>query len=551
MKRETDKTGKRLVLLAGAIAIVAGCFTAYIPAIESGFIWDDDEYVTNNPLLSAPDGLYRIWFSTDSPSQYFPLVYTTFRAEYQLWGLNPVGYHTVNVAIHCINALLLWVILRRLSIPWAWFASVIFALHPVQVESVAWITERKNILMLFFSLLSALCWVKFVFDNQTGRKTILLYAGSLLFFALALFSKATACTLPAALLLILWLKHSPVTTRRLAQIVPYIIMGIGDGLLVMWWEKHHQGMGVVNLSLSSTEKILIAGRALWFYLWKLIWPVNLTFSYPRWNIDATDVWQYIWPVSFVAVMTAGWLLRKRTGRGIPTAIIFFPAMLLPMLGFFSLYTFVYTFVADHYQYMASIGPIAVAAGAVAIAYRRSGENAKFIIVSAVGVLLITLGVLTWRQCEAYTSRDTLWIDTLKKNHDSWLAHGELASSLYRQRKFDEALPHLDRLLELARYVKKIHPRAYSDAYYCKGLIFTAKGRLEDAAEQYRKSLEVDNNSALVHYLLADILVKQGKIEEATMHLQKGFEIAKAKGVNNLAEDIRTRLEAIEKQKTGN
>ena len=214
MKQVVDKTRARLAVWAGAIVIVVGCFTAYIPAIESGFIWDDDEYVTNNTLLSAPDGLYRIWFSTDSPSQYFPLVYTTFRAEYQLWGLNPAGYHAVNVVIHCINALLLWVILRRLSIPGAWLASAIFSLHPVHVESVAWITERKNVLMLFFSLLSVLCWVKFIFDNQTGRKAILLYAGSLLFCALALFSKATACTLPAALVLILWLKHSPVTLRR-------------------------------------------------------------------------------------------------------------------------------------------------------------------------------------------------------------------------------------------------------------------------------------------------------------------------------------------------
>ncbi len=326
MKRETDKTGKRLVLLAGAIAIVAGCFTAYIPAIESGFIWDDDKYVTANPLLSAPDGLYRIWFSTDSPSQYFPLVYTTFRAEYQLWGLNPAGYHAVNVAIHCINALLLWVILRRLSIPGAWLASAIFALHPVHVESVAWITERKNTLMLLFSLLSILCWVKFVFDNQTGRKAILLYAGSLLFFALALFSKATACMLPAALVLILWLKHSPDNSSRAwLQIVPYIAMGIGDGLLVMWWERHHQGTGYVNFGLSVTEKVLIAGRALWFYLWKLVWPVNLTFSYPRWNIDATDVWQYAWPREFRSwFWSAGWLLRKRTGRGIPCRNYFFP-----------------------------------------------------------------------------------------------------------------------------------------------------------------------------------------------------------------------------------
>jgi tetratricopeptide (TPR) repeat protein len=551
MRRVADKTGKELVLLAGALVIVVGCFAAYIPAIQGGFVWDDDDYVTANPLLTAPDGLYRIWFSTDTPSQYFPLAYTTFRVEYQLWGLNPAGYHTVNVAIHSINALLLLVILRRLSIPWAWFAATVFALHPVNVESVAWITERKNVLMLFFSLLSVLCWVEFVFISKPGRKAILLYAGSLLFCALALFSKATACTLPAALVLILWLKRSPVTAKRWLQIAPYIAMAIGIGLLVMWWEKHHQGMGVVNLGLSGTEKTLIAGRALWFYLWKLIWPVNLAFSYPRWNIDAHSAWQYGWPVSFVIAIVCAWLLRNRLGRGPVTALLFFPAMLFPMLGFFPLYTFVYTFVADHYQYMACIGPIAVAAGAAAIAYRKSGKNAKFIIASAAGVLLLTLGILTWRQCEAYTSRDTLWIDTLKKNPDSWLAHGELATSLYRQRKFDEALPHLDRLLELAQYVKKIHPRAYSDAYYCKGLIFTVKGRPEDAAEQYKMSLEVDDNSALVHYLLANILAKQGKIEEATAHYRHGLEIARAKGAKNLAEDIRRQLEAVEKQKTEN
>jgi tetratricopeptide (TPR) repeat protein len=548
MRRVVDNTGRKLVLLAGAFVIVVGCFAAYIPAIQGGFVWDDDDYVTANPLLSAPDGLYRIWFSTDTPSQYFPLTYTTFRVEYQLWGLDPAGYHTVNVAIHAINALLLWLILRRLSIPWAWFAAAVFALHPVNVESVAWITERKNVLMLFFSLLSILCWVEFVLGAKSGRKAILLYACSLLFCALALFSKATACTLPAALVLILWLNRSPVTVKRCLQIVPYIAMSIGIGLLVMWWEKHHQGMGFVNLGLSTTEKTLIAGRALWFYLWKLFWPVNLAFSYPRWNIDAHSVWQYGWPVSFVIAIVCAWLLRNRLGRGPVTALLFFPAMLLPMLGFFPLYTFVYTFVADHYQYMACIGPVALVAAGGAVVFDRSGKNARFVIASAAGVLLLTLGILTWRQCHAYAGRDTLWTDTLEKNPDSWLAHGELASSLYRQGKLDEALPHLDRLLELAQYVKKIHPRAYSDAYYSKGLIYTAKGRPQDAAEQYTKSLEVDDNSALVHYLLANILVKQGKVEEATAHYRHGLEIAKAKGAKNLAEAIQRQLDAVEKQK---
>ena len=548
MKRVDDKTGRKLVLPGGAIAIVVGCFTAYMPAIQGGFVWDDNRYVTANPLLTAPDGLYRIWFSTDAPSQYFPLVYTTFRAEYQLWGLNPAGYHVVNVAIHSINTLLLWLVLRRLGAPGAWLASAIFALHPVNVESVAWITERKNVLMLFFSLLSVLCWVEFVFGSKSGRKAILPYAGSLLFCALALFSKATACTLPAVLVLILWLKGSPVTAKRWLQIVPYIAMAIGIGLLVMWWERNHQGTGFVNFGLSPVEKTLLAGRALWFYLWKLFWPANLMFSYPRWNIDATNIWQYAWPVAFVIAILCAWLLRKRMGRAPLTALLFFVLTLFPMLGFFPLYTFVYSFVADHYQYAACIGPIVLAAGIAAAVYRRSGGNAKLVIASAAGVLLLTLGTLTWRQCGIYKDSDTLWADTLEKNPDSWLAHGEIGGSLYRQGKLDEALFHLDRQLELAAYLKKIHPMAYSDAYYCKGLIFTAKGRLADAAEQYKMSLEVDDNSALVHYLLANILAKQGKVEEATTHYRHGLEIARAKGAENLAEDIRRQLEAIEKQK---
>ena len=547
MRQVVDKTGKELVLLAGAIAIVVGCFAAYMPAIQGGFIWDDDRYVTANPLLTAPDGLYRIWFSTDAPSQYFPLVYTTFRVEYQLWGLNPAGYHAVNVVIHCINALLLLVILRRLSTPWAWFASAVFALHPVNVESVAWITERKNVLMLFFSLLSVLCWVEFVFGSKSGRKAILLYAGSLLFCAFALFSKATACTLPAVLVLILWLKGSPVTARRWLQIVPFVAMGACIGLLVMWWEKHHQGMGFVNLGLIPTEKALIAGRALWFYLWKLIWPANLMFSYPRWNIDAHSVWQYGWPVAFVIAIVFAWLLRKRMGRASLAALLFFALTLFPMLGFFPLYTFVYSFVADHYQYAACIGPIVLAAAGGAMFFGRSGKNAKLVILWSAGTILVALGTLTWRQCQVYRNADTLWADTLKKNPDSWLAHGEIGGSLYRQGKLDEALFHLDRQIELAAYLKKIHPMAYSDAYYCKGLIFTAKGRLGDAAEQYKKSLEIDDNSALVHYLLANILAKQGKVEEAAAHYRQGLEIARAKGAENLAENIRRQLEAVEKQ----
>src|ERR1700747_3116407 len=222
-----------------ALILAAVTIFAYRPAWNGGFLWDDDDYITHNELLTAPDGLRRIWFSLDSPSQYFPLVYTTFRIEHAVWGLNPTGYHWVNLLLHVANALLVWRLLVRLNIPGAWLASAIFALHPVQVESVAWITERKNVLMGLFFLLSIRAWVEFV-DKRTKQRWFF-YVLALLLYALALFSKTTACTLPAALFLILWLQGRRINQRQLVQLVPFVVLALGMGLLTVWWERYHQG----------------------------------------------------------------------------------------------------------------------------------------------------------------------------------------------------------------------------------------------------------------------------------------------------------------------
>src|SRR5947207_3744774 len=218
-----------------ALILAAVTIFAYRPAWNGGFVWDDDDYIIKNHLLTAPNGLQRIWFSLDSPSQYFPLTYTTFRIERALWDLNPTGYHWVNLLLHVANALLVWWLLTRLKIPGAWLAAGIFALHPVQVESVAWITERKNVLMGFFFLLTLLCWTRFV-EKERGWN---FYGAALGCYALALFSKTTACTIPAALLLILWLKRKPINLAGLAQVAPFVILGLAMGLVSIWWERYH------------------------------------------------------------------------------------------------------------------------------------------------------------------------------------------------------------------------------------------------------------------------------------------------------------------------
>src|SRR4030095_3153409 len=299
----------------------------------------------------------------DSPSQYFPLTYSTFRIEHALWGLNTTGYHWVNLLLHVGNALLVWAVLARLGVPGSWLAAAIFALHPVQVESVAWITERKNVLMGFFFLLTLLAWVAFI-DKRTRRRGIF-YCLALIFYLLALSAKATACTLPAALFLIFWLQKRPITMRRLMQIVPFVVLGIGMGLLAVWWERYHQGTNRnVFAFLSPLDRILVASRAVSFYLSKIFWPSNLTFIYPRWNISAAHVVDYIWWWAGLGACAAIYFLRRYVGRSVEVAAAFFVITLSPVLGFVMLFTFRYTFVADHYQYLACIGPIALVSAGI-------------------------------------------------------------------------------------------------------------------------------------------------------------------------------------------
>src|SRR6266403_6421220 len=353
------------LLLALLLAVTT--ILAYQPVWHGGFIWDDDAYITNNELLTAPDGLRRIWFSLDSPSQYFPLVYTMFRFEHSWWGLNPTGYHIVNILLHIANALILWNLLARLHVSGAWLAGAIFALHPVQVESVAWITERKNVLMGFFFLLTLLAWLAFV-DERTKRPWSF-YVLALILYMLALSAKTTACTLPAALFLILWLQKKAINWKRIFEILPFLVLGLAMGLLAMWWERYHQGTSRAAITfLSPIERVLVASRAVLFYLSKLIWPSNLTFIYPKWTISPEHLLDYVWLVAAIAVCMAIYWLRRSTGRSVEVAAAFLGATLSPVLGFIMLFTFRYTFVADHYQYLACIGPIAlVSAGVVTFA----------------------------------------------------------------------------------------------------------------------------------------------------------------------------------------
>jgi tetratricopeptide (TPR) repeat protein len=520
------------MIILGCVVIAGACFLAYSSAIKGPFLWDDHKYITNNELLGAPDGLFRIWFSTDVPSQYFPLVYTTFRFEFQLWGLNPIGYHVDNIILHIISALLLWLILTRLSIPAAFVAAAAFALHPVNVESVAWISERKNTLMLVFLLLSVFFYFELVLRSPTRRRTVVFYLLSLFCFALSLFSKTTACVLPLVLILLLWFKQVPLNARRIIQVTPYFVLSLAMGLLTIWWEKNHQGVGLIDLGLSVSDKLLIASRAIWFYTGKIFWPFDLAFSYPRWKIDAAQPAQYVWLLA--CLITAGglFIFRRRIGRGPVAAVIFFVIALFPMLGFFTLYTFLYSWVADHYAYMATIGLITLAASVGSRVIYRLGKRGRMVGPVVAAVVLIALGFLTWRQAGLYSNPELIWRDTLKKNPDSWLAHNNLGLILIAGNNPDEAVVHLSRSLELVRDTKEFHPHDVAAAHFNLGLIYRGQNKFNEAVGQFEQTVKIDPNDfeaqrelATTHYQWAEVLSKEGNVLGQITHLHRALDIA--------------------------
>ena len=486
-----------------ALLLAAVTFSVYHPAWRGGFVWDDDAYVTNNDLLTAPDGLRRIWFSLDAPSQYFPLVYTTFRLERALWGLNPLGYHLVNICLHITTALLLWRLLVRLQIPGAFLAAAIFALHPVQVESVAWITERKNVLMGVFFMLTLLTWWNFISLSSTRRWWM--YGLTLLFYALALFSKTTACTLPAALVLILWLKKRPINKRRLLEVIPFVVLGLVMGLVTMWWERYHQGTRGPLFALALRERLLVASHAIWFYLGKLIWPVNLTFIYPKWQGIPLRASSYLWCIATLVACGVIYVLRRRFGRSIEVAAVFFVATLSPVLGFIMLYTFRYTFVADHYQYLASIGPITLASAAAATAAERL-RRFRPLIVSSASFVVVLLAILTWRQSGMYSNIEALWRTTIQRNPQCWMAHNNLGIVLLEKGNRGKALEQFQKTVEMA-------PND-PEANYNLGNALLQEGDANTAADYSARAVALAPRDAEAQVALGNALLEKGSRDEA-------------------------------------
>jgi tetratricopeptide (TPR) repeat protein len=475
--------------------ILAAAFVAYLPALRGGLLWDDTSHVTR-PDLQSLHGLWRIWFHLGATQQYYPLLHSAFWVEHRIWGDAVLGYHLTNVLLHAASACLVVLIVRRLGLPGAWLAGLLFALHPVCVESVAWISEQKSTLSGFFYLASALAYLRFDWSRRVWR-----YVLALGLFVLALLTKTVTATLPAALLVVFWWQRGRVDWKRdVLPLAPWLALGASAGLFTAWVERTYIGAHGADFGLTLLQRVLVAGRAIWFYAGKLVWPANLTFFYPRWKVDPSQWWQYLFPAGVLAVASGlAWLAHRH--RGPLAGFLIFAGTLFPVLGFFDIYPFRYAYVADHFEYLASLG-ILVPAAVLLVRWR----------VAIPAALLAVLGVLTWGQSTIYRDSDTLYRETLERNPDSWLAHNNLGNSLLERGRRDEAMAHFQAAL-------RVKPD-YWEAHLSLGnALAEIPGRLPDAITEYQAAIRNEPNSERAHNNLGNALTRAGRLREAVAELQ--------------------------------
>lgn len=499
-------------LLVGLLLFV-GTIVAYLPTIQGGFIWDDDAYVQKNTVLLTGAGLRDIWLKPSATPQYYPLVYTSYWIEYHLWAQNSAGYHATNIVLHALGSLLLWRLLAHLELPGAAWVAALFAVHPVHVESVAWITERKNVLSGAFYFAAFWAYLRFALPLRRRPpllwRTVCLYSLSLALFACALLSKTVTCSLPAAVLLVLWWKRGRLAWRDLGLLSPFLAMGAVMGLVTAHLEVVHVGASGSEWSLTILERTLLAGRILWFYIAKLVWPAELMFFYPKWTIDTSAAWQYLFSIAFAGGVAGLWWFRRSIGRGPLVSVLFFAGTLFPALGFFNVYPMRYSYVADHFQYLASAGVIALAVAAVLSLACRFGRGGR-IGVSVLGLgALALLGSVTWRQGEKYTDVEVLWRDTIQKNPDAWMARNNLGNILVKLGRPEEAIRQYEQAL-------RVKPDEASIYHNCAGALLLLN-RFEEAIEYEQVSVRLNPRYVEAQCTLAIALGLRNDVRGAMEH----------------------------------
>jgi tetratricopeptide (TPR) repeat protein len=557
-----------------AVAIFGLVFLVYWPVLHGEFIWDDFLLVGQNPLVTGRLGPGTVWFGTS-----FPLTTLAFWAQYLAWGMNAHAFHVVNVTLHALNAVLLWRLLARLQVRGAWLGAVLFAVHPVCVATVAWISELKNTLSLCFFLLSFLWYLRFTqqaepkvtaLENQGTarvRRARLFYALSLVAFVLSLLSKTSTVVLPVVLLATAWWQRRRLQRADLLRTAPYFALGLGFGLMTIWMQQREAIKGATVQMEGLWGRLAGAGWALWFYLGKALAPVNLSLIYSRWEIDTRSLWAYLPVLAWGAGLALCWRFRSGLGRHLLFGLGCYTLALLPVLGFLDMYYLSISRVADHFQYLALIAPTALVAAGLSFGFSSFREDAEeqatnplhdiagaaptpdaptsaapapeiresaaapfrprvqsAAVVFAI-VVVTTLSVQTLRRSHVFSTEEKVWQDTLARNPAAWPARNNLGVILAGRQRYEEARAQFESSLRLNQHNANAHANL--------GQLLEVQGKSVEAEAHFLAALKINPQSVEAHKYYASALMKQGRSPEALPHLREAL---------RLAPDMDTRLQ---------
>jgi protein O-mannosyl-transferase len=495
---------------AGLLALTV--LLIYNPALLGSPLFDDDEHITK-PALRSVKGLQRIWLEPGATQQYYPLLHTAFWIQFRLWGEAVLGYHLVNVAWHTLTALGLVRIVRQLRLPGAWIAGFLFAVHPVAVESVAWIAEQKNTLSALFYVAAASAYLSF--DDTRRRRHYLLASG---LFGLALLSKTSVVVLVPVLLIVVGWRRGSLTFRRdLVPLVPWGLAALAMGLVTIHVENQLIAEAGVDAQLSPLLAVLVASRALWFYLGKLFWPAGLNFMYPRWAVHPEE-WSHYVPLVGLLVVGLGLACLGARARAAGVGLAVFVVCLGPFLGFFAVEWFAFGYVADHFQYLAMMGIfVPVAAGLAQVQQRLDPRWAKLVGWGMVVGIALLAG-LAYRQSGYYRDAETRYRATIALNPAACVAHNNLGKILlHRPGGLPEALHLFQRAVELRP--------GFVEAHNNLGNAYVATGQLGKAVGEYEFALAGDPTRAAVHANLAHTLAKlPSRQSDAIAHYRQALRL---------------------------
>jgi hypothetical protein len=463
-----------------ALLLVLAGYWIYAPALHGGWLWDDGDEIFRNPLLRDPAGWWKIWI-TPGGVDYFPLKTTLQWCLWQAGGARPALYHLTSLALHVVSGLLFWRLLARLGVRLAWWGGLLFVVHPLAVESVAWISELKNTLSLPLLLLAMLAYLDFE-DFRTARAYVL----SLGFFLLALLGKTSVVMFPAVILLYGWSKRGRIGRRDIGDSLPFFVLSAGFGLVTLWFQHVRATAEWALPAVSPGSRLISAGLAIAFYFEKGVFPSGLLPIYPEWHLHPLSFWQCLpWPILAIA-LGGCWIRRSTWGRPALLGLGFFLLNLVPVLGFVPMAYHHIAWVADHFAYLSLLGLLGLGvAGAGRVVDRWERASAAWLRPCAMGVAAGVVVALAW-ESRAYASwfrsEETLWTRTLRRDPSLWMAHKNLGYAWSEQGRIPEAIDEYAVALSL----NPDFPEAHNNL----GSLLAERGQLPEALAQFQEAVRL-------------------------------------------------------------